>query len=289
MVKMFRGMLLALIPATLLSIYFYREKAVLLILVGVSVAVASEALFQIIFKRKLTYKDGGAAATGLLLALSVSPSTPLYALAAAAAVGIVFGKHAFGGFPKNIFNPALFGRLFLVLAFPTAMSPWLSPVDMVSTATPLRIFRDTGATTPVWRLFVGNIPGSIGEVSALALLLGAAYLIHNKYANWRIPAGVLSAVAVVALVSGQNPFFHIFSGSVLLGAFFMATDPVTSPKSDNGRWIFGVGVGLLVMAMRLWGWLPEGTTFAILGMNYMVPFINTEMTRIKTEKAKKTA
>lgn len=289
MVKMFRGMLLALIPATLLSIYFYREKAVLLILVGVTVAVGSEALFQFIFKRKYTFKDGGAAATGLLLALSVSPSTPLYALAAAAAVGMIFGKHAFGGFPKNIFNPALFGRLFLVLAFPTAMTPWLSPVDMVSTATPLRVFRDSGATTSVWNLFIGNVAGSIGEVSALALLLGAAYLIYNKYANWRIPAGVLSAVAVVALVSGQNPFFHMFSGSVLMGAFFMATDPVTSPKSDNGRWIFGVGVGLLVMAMRLWGWLPEGTTFAILGMNYMVPFINTEMTRIKSEKAKKTA
>ncbi|WP_256436443.1 RnfABCDGE type electron transport complex subunit D [Alkalibacter rhizosphaerae] len=211
----------------------------------------------------------------------------MYVIAASAAVGIVVGKQAFGGFPKNLFNPALFGRLFLILAFPTALTPWLAPVDMVSTATPLRIFRDTGATTPIWNLFLGNIGGSMGEVSALALLLGATYLIYKKYANWRIPAGVLSAVAVIALLNGQNPLFHLFSGSVMLGAFFMATDPVTSPKSDSGRLIFGNGVGTIIMVIRLWGWVPEGTTFAILGMNYFVPFIKTEMQRIKANKEKK--
>lgn len=286
MIKMFRGMILALIPAALLSVYLFREKAVFLIIVGITVAVASEALFQFIFKRKYTFKDGGAVTTGLLLALSVSPSTPLYVLAIASAVGIIIGKQVFGGFPKNLFNPALFGRLFLVLVFPTAMSPWLSPVDMVSTTTPLRLFRETGETTPVLNLFIGNIGGSIGEVSALALLLGAAYLIYNKYANWRIPVSILSAVTVVSLLTGQNPLFHIFSGSMILGAFYMATDPVSSPKSDNGRFIFGAGVGISIMAIRLWGWVPEGTTFAIIGMNYFVPFINTEMARIKSAKAK---
>lgn len=286
MVKMFRGMLLELLPATALSFYLFREKALFLILVGVSVAVFSEALFQFIFKRKYTFKDGGVVVTGLLLALSVSPSTPLYVLAISTAVGMIFGKHVFGGFPKNLFNPALFGRLFLVLAFPTAMTPWLSPVDLQSTSTPLRVLRDTGSTsTSIWNLFIGNIGGSIGEVSALLLLLGGAYLIRNKYANWRIPAAVLSTMAVVAVLSGQNPLFHLFSGSAILGAFFMATDPVSSPKSDQGRWIFGIGVGFLIMAMRLWGWVPEGTTFAIIGMNYLVPFINTEMTRLKSPKA----
>ena len=284
--KIFRTLILALLPATLVSIYLYREKAILLILVGVTVAIASEALFQFIFKRKYTFKDGGAAVTGLLLALSVSPSTPLYALAAAAAVGIIFGKHIFGGFPKNIFNPALFGRLFLILAFPTAMSPWLSPFDMVSSATPLQFFRETGTTTSVFNLFIGNIGGSIGETSALALLLGAAYLIYKKFANWRIPVSILSTVALVALLNGQNPFFHLFSGSLILGAFFMATDPATSPKSNEGRWIFGVGVGLIVISIRLWGWVPEGTTFAILGMNYLVHFINDEMKRLKSAKTK---
>ncbi len=285
--KIFRSLLLALLPATVLAVYFFREKAVLLILVGVTVSVGSEALFQFLFKRKYTFKDGGAAVTGLLLALSVSPSTPLYALAAASAVGIVFGKLIYGGFPKNIFNPALLGRLFLVLAFPTAMSPWLTPVDMVSAATPLQVLRETGMTSSIWNLFIGNIGGSIGEVSSLALLLGAAYLIHKKFANWRIPLSILSTVAVVALLMGQNPLFHLFSGSLILGAFYMATDPATSPKSNNGRWVFGIGVGLIIISMRLWGWAPEGTTYAILGMNYMVPFINTEVDRIKSEKKKK--
>lgn len=287
MMKIFKVLLIALLPATLLSIFFFRERAVLLILVGVGVAVASEALFQFIFKRKYTYKDGGAIVTGLLLALSVSPSTPLYALAAASAFAIIIGKQVFGGFPKNLFNPTLLGRLFLILAFPTALKPWLSPIDMVATATPLQIFRETGMTTPIWNLFIGNIAGSIGEVSALALILGAGYLFYKKFANWRIPVGILSTVAVIAILVGQNPFFHLFSGSILIASFFMATDPATSPKSDNGRWIFAVSIGVIVMVIRLWGWVPEGTTFAILGMNYLVPFINTEMDRLKAEKTKK--
>ncbi len=285
--KIYRGMLFALIPATILSVYFFREKAILLILVGVTVAVGSEALFQYIFKRKYTFKDGSAVVTGLLLALSVSPSTPLYAIAAAAAIGIILGKQAFGGFPKNLFNPALFGRLFLILAFPTAMTPWLKPVEMIATATPLQTLRESGTSTSIWNLFIGNIGGSIGEVSALALLTGAAYLIYKRFANWRIPVGILSTVTVVALLVGQNPLFHLFSGSMILGAFYLATDPVTSPKSNSGRYIFGIGVGLIIMSIRLWGWVPEGTTFAILGMNYLVPFINTEMERLKIQKAKK--
>jgi Na+-translocating ferredoxin:NAD+ oxidoreductase subunit D len=290
MLKIFRTLLLALLPATILAVYFYREKAVFLILVGVITAVGSEALFQFAFKRKYTFKDGGAMVTGLLLALSVSPSTPLYALAAATAVGVILGKQVFGGFPKNLFNPALFGRLFLVLVFPTAMTPWLTPVDMVSAATPLQVFRASGEMAPILNLFIGNIGGSIGEVSALALLLGGAYIIREKFANWRTPVGYLSAMSVMALLVGQNPLFHIFSGSAMLAAFFMATDPATSPKSNEGRWIYSISIGVIVMAIRLWGWLPEGTTFAILGMNYMVPFINTEMDRLKAErnaKAKK--
>lgn len=285
--KIFRTLLLSLIPATLLSVYFFREKAVALILVGVIVAIGSEALFQFIFQRKYTFKDGGAAITGLLLALSVSPSTPLYALAISTAVGIVFGKLIFGGFPKNIFNPALFGRLFLILVFPTAMSPWLSPIDLNSAATPLQIFRETGTTSSIWNLFIGNVGGSIGEVSALALLLGGAYLIYKKFANWRIPVGILSTVVVISVVAGENPFFQLFSGSLILGSIFMATDPATSPKSNNGRWIFAIGVGAIIISIRLWGWAPEGTTFAILGMNYMVPFINSEMDRLKSKKTNK--
>lgn len=280
--KMFRGMLLALLPATILAIYYYRIHAVLLIATGVLTAVAAETLFQVIFGKKLTFRDGSAVVTGLLLALAVSPSTPPYVLAAAVAVGIIAGKQVFGGFPKNLFNPALFGRLFLILAFPTAMAPWLRPVDLTSTATPLQTFRQTGTMAPVWDLFIGSVPGSMGEMSALALLLGAAWLIYKKYANWRIPAGCLTAVSVMALLTGQNPLFHLFSGSLILGAFFMATDPATSPKTDKGRWIFGACIGLIIMVIRLWGWVPEGTTFAILGMNYFVPFINSETQKTKS-------
>lgn len=290
MVKIFKSLLIALMPVTMVAVFSFREKAVLLILVGIVSAVVSEALFQLAFKRKLTYKDGGAIVTGLLIALSVSPSTPWYALAAASSVAIILGKQVYGGFPKNIFNPALLGRLFLIFAFPTALTPWLSPVDMISTSTPLRVFRDTGViSTSIWNMFIGNIGGSMGEISALAILIGAAYLIYKKHANYRVPAGILLAVVGSSILLGQNPFFHLFSGSLMFAAFFMATDPATSPKSDNGKWIHGVTIGLMVMSIRMWGWVPEGTTFAILGMNYLVPFINTETDRLKAEKSKKTA
>lgn len=272
--KMMKGMLIALAPAALFAIYLYRLNAVLLIIVGVAAAVASEALYQYITKKPLKIKDLSAVVTGLLLALTVSPSLPLYVVAVGSVVGIVIGKQAFGGYGKNIFNPALFGRLFIIYAFPGTMSPWLTPIDGLSTATPLQIFRSEGTLTPIYELFIGVIPGSLGESSALLLLIGGAWLIYKRYANWRIPVSVLAAVVIVCLLTGQNILFHFFSGSLILGAFFMATDPVSSPKTQPGRYIFGFGVGLIIMAMRLWGWLPEGTTFAIIGMNLLVPLIN---------------
>lgn len=272
--KMMKGMLIALTPATIFAIYSYRINAVLLIIVSVAAATASEALYQYLLKKPLKIQDLSAVVTGLLLALTVSPSLPLYVVAVGAVVGIVIGKQVFGGYGKNIFNPALFGRLFIIYAFPGTMSPWLTPVDGLTTATPLQIIRSEGLLTPLSDLFLGTIPGSLGETSALLLLIGAAWLIYNKYANWRIPVSVLSAVIIVSLLAGQNVLFHLFSGSLILGAFFMATDPVSSPKTQTGRYIFGFGVGLIIIAMRLWGWLPEGTTFAIIGMNLLVPLIN---------------
>ncbi len=272
--KMMKGMLIALAPAALFAIYSYRLSAVLLIAVSIAAAVGSEALYQYLTKKPIKIKDLSAVVTGLLLALTVSPSLPLYAAAAGSVVGIVIGKQVFGGYGKNIFNPALFGRLFIIYAFPGTMTPWLSPVDLVSTATPLQVIRSEGTLTPLPELFLGTIPGSLGETSALLLLLGAAYLIYNRYANWRIPLSTLAAVVLVCLLTGQDILFHLFSGSLILGAFFMATDPISSPKTQTGRYIFGFGVGLIIIAMRLWGWLPEGTTFAIIGMNILVPLIN---------------
>ncbi len=272
--KMMKGMLIALAPAALFAIYLYRLNAVLLIIAGVVAAVASEALYQYITKKPLKINDLSAVVTGLLLALTVSPSLPLYVVAAGSVVGIVIGKQAFGGYGKNIFNPALFGRLFIIYAFPGTMSPWLTPIDGITTATPLQNFRSEGTLTPIYDLFIGVIPGSLGESSALLLLLGAAWLIYNRYANWRIPVSILAAVVIVSLLTDQDILFHLFSGSLILGAFFMATDPITAPKTQPGRYIFGFGAGLMIMAMRLWGWLPEGTTFAIIGMNLLVPLIN---------------
>jgi Na+-translocating ferredoxin:NAD+ oxidoreductase subunit D len=220
--------------------------------------------------------------TGLLMALTVSPTLPLYAVAAGSAVGIIIGKEIFGGYGKNLLNPALFGRFFIIYAFPGTMNPWLSSVDGVSTVTPLQLMRGEGIMTPAQELFLGNVAGSIGETSALLLLIGAGWLIFKRYANWRIPLSIIASVIVISLLTGQNILFHLLSGSLILGAFFMATDPVSSPKTQAGRYIFGLGVGLLIMAMRLWGWLPEGTTFAILGMNVLVPFIN-RLTRPKIQ------
>jgi len=281
--KMMKGMLIALSPAVIWAIYSYRLNAILLILVSITAAVGSEALYQYILKQPLKIKDLSAVVTGLLLALTVSPSLPLYIIAAGSIVGIVLGKQIFGGYGKNLFNPALFGRIFIIYAFPGTMSPWLSPFDAVATATPLQIMRSEGTITAIRELFLGTIPGSIGETSALLLLLGAGWLLYNRYANWRIPLAVVSAVVIVCLITGQNIAFHLFSGSLILGAFFMATDPISSPKTQTGRYIFGFGVGLVIMAIRLWGWLPEGTTFAILGMNLTVPVLNS-LTKRKLKK-----
>jgi electron transport complex protein RnfD len=267
-------MLLALTPATVAALWFYRLPALWLIAVSVTAAVAAEALWQKAFKKPVKIKDLSAAVTGLLFGLSLSPSVPLPVAAAGAAFAIIVGKQFFGGFGKNLFNPALTGRLFVVLAFPGVMRPWLDPVQMTTAATPLQVFRAEGLTAPLAAIFVGNVPGSIGETSALALLLGFVWLAYKKFANWRIPAACLSATAVIALAAGDDPLFHLMSGSLLLGALLMATDPVTSPRTQTGRWLFGAAVGAGTMAMRYWSPLPEGTTFAILACNAVVPLIN---------------
>ena len=291
--KMMHTMLLALTPATAYAIYAYRLRALMMVVTGVVSAMLAEALFQKLTGRKITVADGSAAVTGLLLALAVSVSTPLYAICLSAAFGIVAGKQLQGGLGKNLFNPALFGRLFYLFAFPDSILPWrqpadtstpflAAPADLVTQATPLEILRETGeAATPVVDLFLGRIPGTIGEISSLALILGAGLLIYKGFLRWRIPLSVFATVSVMSLLSGQNPLFHFFAGSIMLGACFMATDPMTSPRNNKGQVVFGIGIGLVIMGMRHWGWqtpgvyeFTEGTTFAILSMNILVPFLN---------------
>lgn len=292
--KMMYGMLIALIPAVLYSLYAYRLQALLLVLTGIISAVAAEAIYQKLTGKKITVKDGSAAITGTLLALAVSTSTPLYALGISAAFGIIAGKQLLGGLGKNLFNPALFGRLFYLFVFPDSILPWRQPVDMTTTATPLEIFRETGETSaaleqfPVPDLLLGRVPGTIGEISALVLLIGAAYLIYKGYERWRTPASILATVLVLSIIAGQNPLFHFFAGSLILGAFYMATDPMTSPRYPKGQVIFGIGIGLIIMGMRWWGWqtpgvyeFTEGTTFAILTMNLVVPYLNRKLKPVR--------
>ncbi|MGM0420424.1 MAG: RnfABCDGE type electron transport complex subunit D [Bacillota bacterium] len=278
--KMMYGMLMALTLPALFAVYSFGTKALLLIITGVASAVLAEAIYQKLTGQKITIKDGSAAVTGLLLSLAVSTSTPWYALAISAAFGIIVGKQLFGGFGKNIFNPAIFGRLFYLFAFPDSILPWRDPVDMSTTSTPLEIIRETGELAPTSDLFLGRIPGTLGEISALLLLIGGAYLIYKGYARWRIPASILATVFILALLSGQSPLFHLFAGSLILGSFYMATDPMTSPRFPKAQIIFGIGIGIITMIMREWGWasngyiFTEGTTFAILGMNLTVPWLN---------------
>ncbi len=304
--KMMYAMLLALAPATLYALYAYRLQALLMVVTGIVSAMVAEAVFQKLTGRKVTATDGSAAITGLLLALAVSVSTPLYAIAVSAAFGIVVGKQMLGGLGKNLFNPAVFGRLFYLFVFPDSILPWrqpadvstpllVKPVDLVTQSTPLEMLREYGSTAtvlermpeegfssiPILDMFLGRLPGTIGEISALALLLGAGYLITKGYLRWRIPAAALATILVVSLIAGQNPIFHFFAGSLLLGACFMATDPMTSPRYNKGQLLHGVGFGLIIMSMRWWGWqtpgiyeFTEGTTFAVLIMNLFVPLFN---------------
>ncbi len=289
--KIMYGMLTALALPAIYSVFAFGVDALVRIVAGVATALVAEALYQKLTGQKITITDGSAAVTGLLLSMAVSTSTPVYALATSVAFGIIFGKQLLGGFGKNLFNPAMFGRIFYLFAFPDSILPWRPPFDMVSSATPLEVLRETGQTAgvPIINMFLGRIPGSIGEISTLALLLGFSYLVYRKFVRWRIPLAAFSVILIAALVRGQNPLFHFFAGSLMLGGCFMATDPMSSPKYPKGQLIFGAGVGAIIISMRWWGWqtpgvyeFTEGTTFAVLTMNLFVPYLNNK--RFKPNK-----
>ena len=283
-------MLTALAPAALFSVYAFGLAALVRILTGVVSAIAAEAIFRLVTKQKITVKDGSAAVTGMLMGMVVSISTPVYAVAAAAAFGIVAGKQLMGGVGKNLFNPMMFGRLFYLFAFPDSILPWRRAVDLVTAATPLEVLRETGQTAgvPILDMFLGLIPGTIGEISSLMLLIGFSYLVFRKVVRWRIPASAFAMVLLLSLVAGQNPLFHFFAGSLMFGACFMATDPMSSPQYPKGQIFFGAGVGLIIMSMRWWGWqtpgvyeFTEGTTFAVLTMNLFVPYLNKKFKPVR--------
>jgi electron transport complex protein RnfD len=289
----------SLVPAIAASIYFFGPSAVLVLVASVAGCLITERLFG---SRPGSIADGSAMITGLLLGLTLPPGFPLWMAFLGGAFGMAFGKLIFGGLGQNIFNPALLGRAFLQAAFPVAITTWpskpetwwtlqgdnlaipfMSPVvDAATEATPLGNlkFADDPVITPLADLLLGTINGSLGETSAVLLLLGGVYLAIRGHLNWHIPVSIF--VTVYALsglfhtigISQFPPLFMLFSGGLMLGAIYMATDMVTSPVTNKGCWLYGVGIGILVVVIRIWGGLPEGVMYAILLMNALVPFIN---------------
>lgn len=277
------SVVLALVPAVIAAVYFFNFYALIIIITSVTGCVLTEYLFQKARGKQITVDDGSAVITGILLALTLPPTSPLWMVLVGSVVSIGLGKQVFGGLGHNPFNPALVGRAFLMAAYSTQMTTWV--LDGKTTATPLSVINQgvvDGASSATSQellvsykdLFLGNIGGSLGETSALALLIGAIYLLYKGYICWRIPAGMLSTVFILTFIAGRDPIAHLLAGGLILGAFFMATDMVTTPVTKTGRWIFGIGAGFIVVLIRLWGGLPEGVLYSILLMNTAVPLID---------------
>ena len=282
--RMMKDVIVALMPAVFASIYFFRAKAAVLFLVCVASCVGFEAAIQILTKRKIRISDCSAIVTGVLFAMNMPPSLPLWVAVLGCFVAIGLAKELFGGLGSNIFNPVLLGRAFLAAAFPTFMTRWNVPftLDAVTGATPLGVVKFGHNLNIDYRaLFMGNVSGSVGETSALALIIGGIYLLIRKTIDWRIPAAYVGTVFIIGSVTNwiapdtyANGLFQVLAGGLLIGAIFMATDPVTSPVTKMGRWIFGAGCGLITMIIRLWGGLPEGVMYSILLMNAVTPLLN---------------
>lgn len=290
--KMMYGVCLALIPAVIASIIFFSWRAATLMIACMSTCMLAEAFFQRLRDKKVSIDDGSALLTGLLLAMVVPPDLPVWMAILASIFAIGIGKEIFGGLGHNIFNPALLGRAFLSAAFPTHMTVYSAPfsklavggagnIDALTCATPLGLMKFEGIQTDIWSLFIGNVAGSVGETSALVLLIGGIYILIRKYADWRIPLSFIGSVYILGgilhIISPDkypSALFHLFAGGMMIGALFMATDPVTSPVTKLGKWIFGIGCGILVIVIRSWGGQPEGVMYAILLMNGLTPVIN---------------
>ncbi|MEM2250685.1 MAG: RnfABCDGE type electron transport complex subunit D [Candidatus Hadarchaeales archaeon] len=269
------SVIIALVPAVVAGAYFFGIEILAMIAVSILTAVVTEYVAMRLMKRKFR-NDGSAILTGLLLALTLPPTVPLWIPAVGAFFAIAIVKCAFGGLGHNIFNPALAGRIFLALSWPSLMRKWPEWVgpDGITTATPLQLWKFQNTLTPYFKLFIGNVGGCIGETSALALLIGGLFLISRKYIDWKIPVSFIGTVGLLMFLLGQDPIFHILAGGLFLGAFFMATDYVTTPLTGKGRVIFGVGAGILVVIFRMYSGMTEGVAFSILIMNAFTPLID---------------
>ena len=290
--------LIALAPALVASIIIFGGRAAVVVFTCVIACVLFEWGFEKITKREKTIGDYSACITGVLLAFNLPVTIPLWQAVFGSAVAIILVKQLFGGLGKNFANPAVTARVVMLLAFATTMTNWYSPnestslwvypIDGVAGATPLVLMRTAGDTAPfaflqnvnieglpsVWNMFIGVRGGSLGETSNLALLIGGIYLMIRRVISWHTPLTFIATVFALSALFGQNPVYHLFAGGLFLGAIFMATDYVTVPQTNLGRFVFGVGAGLITVIIRVYGSYPEGVSFAILFMNILTPYIN---------------
>lgn len=302
--KIMYGVIYAMIPAMLVSIYFFGLDALRVIFISVAACIFFEwAIQKYLIKGPLTVDDGSAIVTGVLLAFNVPSNLPVWIILIGAFVSIGIAKMSFGGLGKNPFNPALVGRVFLLVSFPVQMTSWPVPkpiidgalVDTVTGPTPLGLIKEglkmgkkvpemMGEVPTYMQELVGDMGGSLGEVSAIALIIGALYMFYRKIITWEIPVSYLLSVfiftGILWLINPDlyvNPLFHLITGGLMLGVFYMATDMVSTPMSSKGMLIFGLGCGVITVIIRVWGAYPEGVSFAILIMNAFAPLINSAL------------
>ena len=290
--RIMRDVIIALIPALIVGTCVLGIRSLLVTAVCMACAIGSEILYSAVTRTRQTFVDGSAAVTGLLLAMTLPHTVPLWLAAVGSVFAIIFVKILCGGLGQNIFNPALAARAFMLLIFPVGMTRYMG-VDGVSAATPLHhMVMPALPEESLLDMFLGNCPGSIGEISALALLIGGVYLIARKVISARIPVAYLGTVAVITLVFSKTDapvqwmLYQLLSGGVMLGAIFMATDYATSPATPVGRVVYGIGCGALTVIFRYFGLFPEGVTYAILLMNAIVWVIDyyTPIRRFGTKK-----
>ncbi len=298
--KIMYGVVIAMIPAMIISFLYFGFGAIKVTVVAVISCLVIEAIIQkYLMKTAVTINDGSALVTGILLAFNLPSNLPCWMIIVGSLAAIGIGKMSFGGLGNNPFNPALVGRVFLLISFPAQMTSWPKPnflnfsfADAETGATALGIMKDgLKAGTPITELlkeipsysemFLGQVNGSLGEVSALALIIGGLYMLYKKIITWHIPVSFIGTVFAVSgilyLFNDQqfaNPLFHMISGGLILGAVYMATDMVSTPMTKSGMILFGIGCGLLTIVIRMFGAYPEGVSFAILIMNAVAPIIN---------------
>ncbi|HHX74016.1 MAG TPA: RnfABCDGE type electron transport complex subunit D [Firmicutes bacterium] len=289
--------IIALVPIMLVALYYFKLNTPFLILVCVVTAILTEIIFRHLMGKKPQIQDGSAILTGILVALCFSAATPWWLAASATFIGVGFAKELVGGLGCNRFNPALFGRVAVIL-----LAPWLTylnnefffwrisfpGIDSVAQATPLGMLQMGQPLPNMGTFFFANQGGGMAETSAFFLLLGAAYLFYRKLITWHIPVSILATVFIGTAIMGEHPLYHLFSGGLLLGAFFMATDWVTSPITKKGQIIFGICIGIIIVIFRTLLAPTEGVAFAILIMNGFVPTIDRYTRRPAFGEAKKT-